>query len=146
MALTGDKVTALTSNSDTQNTSGTTTSASYTATLTGGTACGFAFVAPASGKVLIFNTCFVSPTGGTNGFATVRVRTGAVVGSGSDVVAASDTNAVIPPAGTYIRGTSVIPVSGLTPGSSYNAQQMFRQDGASTLTVRDKVLVVLDMP
>lgn len=147
MALTGDPVVATGTNSDTQNTSGTTTSAVFTATLSGGTACGQAFVAPPSGQVAVLHSCFVSPSAGVNGFATIRVRTGGVVGAGVDVVVALDSNAIIPPPGTaFVRGCAHTVVAGLTAGSTYNVQEMFRQDAAGTLTVRDKHLSVIGLP
>src|ERR1044071_5530487 len=105
-----------TSLGDTQNTDGTTTSTTYTSTLTGGTACGFSFVAPPSGKVRIYNNCELNNSGGFS-LCTIRVRTGGTVGSGSDVVAASDNNTLFH--NTNIRlGISVL-VTGLAAGSTY---------------------------
>src|SRR6188474_3550933 len=46
--------------SNTQNISGTTTSGTYTATLSGGTTCSFTFVAPGSGSVIVNNNCNVA--------------------------------------------------------------------------------------
>lgn len=113
---------------DNQATSGTTTSTTYTATLTGGTACGVAFVAPASGMVEIHNSMLIAQsTGSQIAYCTIRVRTGASIGSGSDVVPAStDLNAI---SGVTVLLAGIgrtITVSGLTPGSSYNVQQLFR--------------------
>jgi hypothetical protein len=123
---------------DFQTTNGTTGSTTYTATFTGGTACGLAFTAPTSGKVEIFNDSEISNTGGFT-YVTVRVRTGAVVGSGSDVLAAGDENAVFgtPP----IRAGCSVLVTGLVAGNSYNAQQMIRVN-ASTGTAGKKRLRV----
>jgi hypothetical protein len=140
----GGKVQATTAQTvtDTQNTTGTTTSTTYTATLTGGTACGVVFVAPASGKVMIFNTTQLQASAG-NAFCTVRVRTGGTVGSGTDQLAASDDDAqIINVAGVLKRATTMIPVSGLTPGSTYNAQGLVRIDVAGTLTTTRKKLSV----
>lgn len=124
--------------SDTQITSGTTTSTSYTATLTGGTACGVAFVAPPSGKVFIMNTCQTVPSGGL-ALVTIRVRTGSSIGSGSDVIAALDDNIMY--CGSEIRATATMLVTGLTSGSSYNVQQLFKV-AAGTGTFSRKALVV----
>lgn len=146
MALTGDKVTAVDTSWDTQNAVGTTSSSSYTATLAGGTACGVAFVAPASGKVLIYSTTQIQAAGG-NSFATVRVRTGGVVGSGVDFLAASDDNAqIVNSAGSLHRATATTPVSGLTAGATYNVQQLFKNDAAALLTSTRKNLVVVPQP
>lgn len=109
--------------SDTQITNGTTTSTSYTATLTGGIACGIAFVAPASGKVEIKNESEINNTGGYS-LCTIRVRTGAVIGSGADVVAVTDDNALFH--NTNIRLSVFNTITGLTPGASYNVQQLFK--------------------
>lgn len=127
---------------DSQATSGTTTSTTYTATLTGGTACGLAFVAPASGKVLIANSMLlVQSTGSQIAYCTIRVRTGSSIGSGSDVVAAADNNSITAVA-VFVTGIGrVIPVSGLTPGASYNVQQLFRVS-ANTGTYSGKSLSV----
>jgi hypothetical protein len=123
---------------DFQTTNGTTGSTTYTATFTGGTACGFAFTAPTSGKVEIFNDSEISNTGGFT-YVTVRVRTGAVVGSGSDVLAAGDENAVF--STQPLRGGCSVLVTGLVAGNSYNAQQMIRVN-ASTGTAGKKRLRV----
>jgi hypothetical protein len=126
---------------DTQDTSGTTTSTSYTATLTGGTACGIAFVAPPSGKVEITWTNEQSNSGASFSLCTIRVRTGATVGSGSDFLATSDNIQ------TAVNGTSSTTVTrmrlvtGLTPGSNYNVQNLYRV-GANTGTFLRKNLIV----
>lgn len=136
-----DHVNDLGSTSSTQNTSGTTTSTTYTATLTGGTACGIAFVAPSSGKVTILNACALVNSGASHTLCTVQVRTGSSIGSGSDVLAAADNNAV------YINGTAemragvAVPISGLTPGASYNVQQLFRVSGGTGTFVNKSLIV-----
>lgn len=131
--------------SDTQSTSGTTTSTSYTSTLTGGTACGVAFVAPASGAVLIISTCQISNSGANNTRCSFVVRTGAVIGSGSSVLAADDSRAQLHNGTTSERGSISHPMtSGLTPGSSYNVQQVFSVAGG-TGTFSNKNLVVIPL-
>lgn len=130
---------------DVENASGTTTSTSYTATLSGGgaAACGIAFVAPASGTVLIHNNCTISNnTAAVATHCTVRVRTGNSIGSGSDVLAASDTNAVQHPGTSPFRAGATKLLTGLTPGADYNVQQVFRVASASTGTFADKNLIV----
>lgn len=145
MALTGDKVTGLDTTWDTQDTSGTTTSTTYTATLTGGTACGVAFVAPFSGKVLIHNSiyCFNGAPLSNFSFGSFRIRTGGTVGSGTDVLTAADTRAVVT---NYVNSqTRTQAVSGLTAGATYNVQQLFRVDG-NTGTFLGKQLIVEPQP
>lgn len=130
---------------DTQITTGTTTSATYTATLTTGTACGLAFVAPLSGKVLILNNCEVFNSGAFFSFCTIRVRNGASIGSGTDFLAASDDEALWnPTAGSFRFGVSRL-LPGLTPGSSYNVQQLFRASGG-TASFGRKHLIVIPQP
>jgi hypothetical protein len=131
----------LAASGDTQNTSGTTTSTTYTATLTGGTACGIAFTAPASGKVEIFNNCALVNSGASHALCTIRVRTGATIGSGADVVAAADANAIYHVGTNELRFGNSYLLTGLTAGSSYNVQQLFRVTGG-TGTFLNKSLIV----
>lgn len=130
--------------SDIQNPAGSTTSNAYVSALTGAgsAACGVVFVAPPSGSVLVLNNCQLSPTAG-NGFCTIRVRVGAVIGAGADVVVALDDNAVITNvAGVVDRKGVSTPVTLLTPGVSYNVQQFFKLDMAGTLNTTRKTLIV----
>ena len=142
MALTGDPLTALASQGDIQVTNGTTGSTTYTSTLTGGVACGTAFVAPASGVVNIHYTSEVNNTGGYT-FATIRVRTGGVVGSGSDFLAVSDNDAVFH--NTNIRVGATRRLAGLAAGSTYNVQLLHKVT-AGTGTVGKKEVGVTPLP
>jgi hypothetical protein len=131
---------------DTQNTSGTFTSAVYTASLTGAgaVACGFSFIAPKSGQVLILNNCHLEHTVSTaTVWCSFRVRTGGTVGSGSDVLAVSDSHSVHTDGVNPDRKGSSKVVSGLTPGSTYNVQQLVKTDGGATATVKDKELIMV---
>lgn len=129
--------------SDTQDTQGTTTSTTYTATLTGGTACGCTFVAPLSGVVIIVNSLgFVDNSTTPRSLCTIRVRTGGSIGSGSDVVAALDANACAAVNVDDASQTRVKRVPGLTPGNTYNVQQLFKVSSASTATFASKHLAV----
>lgn len=126
-SVTTVQATGMPTSGDTQVTNGTTTSTSFTATLTGGTACGLAFTAPPSGRVLILSDCGVFNSSAANAsLITIRVRTGASVGSGSDVVAASDDNAIAEWTANLIQVGNHYLATGLTPGSSYNVQQLYR--------------------
>ena len=147
MALTGDRVVALQTLNDAQSATGTTTSTTYTATLAaGGTACGKVFVAPASGSVVIHNATQIQASAG-NSFCTIRVRTGDTIGSGTDVLPAGDDDAVITNvAAVVIRAGVDVPVDGLTPGNTYNAQQLFKNDAAGTCTVSRKKIIVKPQP
>ncbi|WP_434439702.1 hypothetical protein [Lentzea sp. E54] len=112
----------------TENTAGTTTSGAFTATLTGGTTCSGTFVAPASGAVDVFNTAQVGNSDTADlAIVSFEVREGAVVGSGTVAFAADIPNGVY--SGPTVRATSVTPVTGLTPGETYNIRQMFAVTG-----------------
>jgi len=125
---------------DTENTSGTTASGTFTATLTGGTACGVTFVAPASGKVDIVNSAQVGNSNAANlAICSHEVRTGGTIGSGTVVQAAAIENGVY--SGSTIRGSVVTPVTGLTAGDTYNVQQQFVVTG-TTGTFANKQLIV----
>lgn len=143
--LAGDILTAAslgTTVSSTQAVAGTTTSTTYTATLTGGTACAVAFTAPASGLVLILYA--VEAQSSTTNFTacTIRVGAGASLGAGTEIVAASDDNAVVISGTSSMTGCRPYLLSGLASGSAYNVQQRFRV-GAGTGTWTRKVLVVV---
>lgn len=127
---------------DTEAASGTTTSTGYTATLTSGTACGVAFVAPASGKVLIHNSVAMFNSGAANvTYCTVRLCAGASIGAGTELMAAVDDNSVNHSGTSQMRASVTIPIFGLTPGASYNLQQFFKV-AAGTGTFLHKVLIV----
>lgn len=126
---------------------GTTTSASYTATLTGGTACSFTFVAPTSGVVEVVNTAQVdnSSTAQTS-LMSFEIRTGSSVGSGTVMFAASDDDALRNLGTNEVQMTFARIVDGLTGGATYNIRQMFRGSGGTTATFIRKRLAVIPMP
>lgn len=130
------------SQADVQSASGTTTSASYTPTLTGGTACGVAFVAPTSGVVLVFNTAQFSNSGANNTRCSFFVRTGSSIGSGTTVLASDDGRALLQATTAAMCFSRVHPVTGLTPGNTYNVQQEFKV-AAGTGTFSNKNIVVI---
>lgn len=141
MAATGDLVTAVTTSWDTQNTFGTTTSTSYTATLTGGTACGLAFVAPASGKVLIHNVCDIKNSGAGYCSCAIELRTGGTIGSGTVVTSPGFDNNILQTGTAQVRCMVTEPVSGLTAGATYNVRQLYLvQSGTGTFS--NKKLIV----
>jgi hypothetical protein len=124
-------------------TSGTTSSSSYTATLSAGTSPGLSFVAPASGKAKIDYGMVAAASSATQiAYATIRVRTGGTVGSGTDVLDASTDNWAISVAGDLVTGTGRTKlVTGLTAGSTYNVQMLYRSSsGAATFVGREVVV------
>lgn len=141
MASTGDKVVAIASQHDTQNTSGTTTSTSYTATLTGGTTCGVAFIAPPSGLVLVHFSASLLNSGANFSIMSFEVRTGGSVGSGTVFLAADDSRIVGYVGTGQLDLGRTLPVSGLTAGSTYNARQMFRVTAGTGTFLRKNLTV-----
>jgi hypothetical protein len=92
--------------------------------------CGAAFVACSTGRAMVlWRAQPLNNTGGQSTFCSYVIRTGAVVGSGSSVVAAADSRALehagtdTPQAGTFDL------VSGLTPGDTYNVRLEHRVTG-----------------
>lgn len=126
--------------SNSQVTAGTTTSTTYTTTLSAGAVCGVAFTAPASGSVLVHNTSETNNSAPPDlSLCSIRVRTGAVVGSGTDYLPVSDDEAVFSAADTR-HGISRF-ISGLTPWASYNVQQLVRVTGGTGTFGRKQLIV-----
>jgi hypothetical protein len=120
---------------DYQSDTRTTSSGSYGAG-TGGTACGVAFTAPPSGKVLIHFKGRLSNNSASGwSFMAPAVRTGTTVGSGTSVLAASDENAVSfeqhATVGERMDIGATCLVTGLTAGASYNAMLEYKANGAT---------------
>lgn len=129
---------------DFEATSGTTTSATYTATLTGGTACSCVFVAPTSGAVLILNVATISNSGANASRTSFSIKTDGTVGSGTEVLAADNSRALLVTGTSAMSGTHAYIATGLTPGATYNVQQMFTTT-AGTATYVNKRLHVIPM-
>jgi hypothetical protein len=108
--------------------SGTVTATAFTATRTGaGGEAGMSFVAPGSGIVVIHWHCGLSnATAGAFTLMSFEVRTGSTVGSGTVVQAAADTVTIQGNATTEASSGTWYPVTGLTPGSTYNVRPMYR--------------------
>lgn len=125
----------------TQNTAGTTTATSYTATLSGGTTCSAVFVAPPSGAMLILHAGHSANSGAGSCCTSYEVRTGGTVGSGTVFKAAADTDAILNPGADGLRTAMFDVVTGLTAGSTYNTRLMFRAT-SGTGTFQSKKLLV----
>lgn len=123
-----------------EDTSGTTTSGTFTATLTGGTTCSGTFVVPASGKVdIIYGAQVGNSDANDLAICSYEVRAGAVVGSGTVVQAAEIPRGVY--SGTTKRAMVTDSVSGLTAGGTYNVRMMYVVTG-DTGTFANKQLKV----
>lgn len=129
---------------DSETTTGTTTSTSFTSTLTGGTACEVTFVGPTSGRILVINTAQLDNTSGTSQVS-FRLGTGSIPGGGTEILAASELRALKSEGTNLVMASHVYPVSGLTPGTTYNAQQQFATT-SGTGTFSRKHLIVIPLP
>lgn len=133
-------------------TQGQTTSTSYTATLTGSTAAGVAFVAGLSGKAFISWAAGMFVQNATDsGWCAIAVKNGGTVGSGSDVLVADDARALRLKSATSLSndqqwGASYL-LTGLTPGNSYNVQEVYKHEtGANALVVARQRITVVPVP
>lgn len=129
---------------DTQDATGGRTSTTYAATLSAGTAAGVAFIAPASGAVIVHNTALMENTGTGRSHCAPRIGTGGTIGGGTPFLVAADENSIAMQSGDATDDATIskpLLVTGLTPGATYNAQQQFRAT-AGTVTVTWRRLVV----
>jgi hypothetical protein len=130
--------------SDTQDDSFTFDSATFGVDADSGTyvTCGVDFIAPASGTVKIDFGGSLDHTGAA---ASVEVspvvRTGAVVGSGSTILAASSDRCIRNEGTSDRRYDSHVFVEGLTAGSAYNVRLEHRTSGADA-TVKRRIVTV----
>lgn len=114
--------------------------------------CGVAFVAPSSGRVMIYWTAVVDIAQASNASAYVSpvVRTGGTVGSGSTVLPAADNNARratrstvgTDEGGSRNRAGCSYLLTGLTPGSTYNVRLEHRVTSQTGETFHRAVQVV----
>lgn len=118
-------------------TTGTTSSTSYTATLTGSTTPTVVFIAPANGKVWVNWTCQqLNSTATSSVFSTFEVREGSTIGSGNVFFSASDDYAIwTDPSDVgqnIVTATIRKLLTGLTPGKTYHARGMYRAGGGTS--------------
>lgn len=127
--------------------SGATSSTSYTATLTGATACSMTFIAPRSGRVVLVDTAQISNnTSAVYGFVCSRVGTGLTIGGGSAILTPSDDEALVWNSTTVAGRMSVLhPISGLSAGAAYNIQQQYKVSGAGSVGtfVRRQIILMV---
>jgi hypothetical protein len=127
--------------SDTQITSGTTTSTTYTPTLTGGVTCGVAFTASSSGKAIVDWETQMSQSAALYVYATIEVRAGATIGSGTIILATNDNDCAFRYGSGAGRQAVFKHVTGLTAGSSYNVRMLFRVDSDTGSYTRKALMV-----
>lgn len=124
MALSGERLVATQTQHARNATDGNTTATGYIVSLTSALTCGVAFVAPPSGKVtVLFATASYNTSASVDNKTAVRVGTSNTIGGGVEVYAAQDNDMILTnvAANLATRHTSWAEVSGLTPGSTYNA-------------------------
>lgn len=119
-----------------QDDTGTSSSTSFTTSLSGGTNPGTTFVAPPSGKIWIhWHASMVNNSAGGFCVTSFEVRTGAVVGSGVVVLAASDSRRIDNQGSNAGSDTAELGSSylaeGLSAGVTHNIRQAFRVSGGT---------------
>lgn len=146
MALAGDKLAARQKQFVRNTATGTTTSTTYITSLTTALTCGTAFVAPPSGSVtILFHVASFNSNAGVDCKSAVRVGQGATIGGGTQVYAAVDDDMYLQNGTVAQAGLGGTEVSGLTPGSTYNAC-IAHKVGANTGSFLYRWLKVLPDP
>lgn len=113
------------------------TNNSTSPTTSGATVCGTAFVAPPSGKVKLHFAADLQPGSGNWTAVRPRVRNGSTVNTGTDFVVADEEHWLTGyGAGGGIASGRMMPVTGLTPGNSYNVVLEHWSSSASGASVR----------
>lgn len=127
--------------SDSDVTSRTTTSTSFTQVLSPANVCGTAFTAPPSGKVAIHWSTSLSNGSSPNvAQCSPAVRAGASVGAGTVFLAADATRGITSVAN--IRAGCTVLVTGLTAGTVYNVALEHRAFSAGTATFLERHVIV----
>lgn len=123
-------------------TSRTTTTTSYTSTLSPANICGVAFTAPASGKVLIGWRLAMANSGANFTACSPAISTGNVVGAGTPFLAGDDGRTISTDSTTFEGQGAPLLVTGLTPGTVYNAFLTHRVAGGTGTFLRREINVI----
>lgn len=119
----------------------TTSSASYSLPTTG-TAVSAIFLAPPSGLVKVDYQLRASGTVGVAVYNSIEVRLGNVLGSGTVVKSAVDTDAIeIDMAAKGNNHAGFFLLTGLTAAQAYNARMLCRIDAAGTASMSNMIIV-----
>jgi hypothetical protein len=141
-ALTAKLITNMASQTNTDATSRTTGSTTFTTTLSPANICGLSFTAPASGKVMVNWRCTLANTGNNYTACAPEVRLGASIGAGTVFLAVNDDRTVSTDSTTFEgQGASTL-VTGLSPGTVYNVALNHRVVGGTGTFLRREVAVV----
>jgi hypothetical protein len=127
---------------NTDATSRTTTSTSFTSTLTPANICGVSFTAPASGKVLITWRLAMANSGAGYTACSPEVRAGSTVGSGAVFLAATDNATISTDFSTYEGQGAALLVTGLTSATVYNVALCHRVVSGTGTFLRREVNVI----
>lgn len=126
-----------------------TESNSTTSYLPGANPTGVTFNAPLSGRVMISITSyFGQTTNGNEAIVSFSLRTGAVIGSGTVVLAASGNRALVcgmpvnSGAPARLQATRRVAVTGLTPGNAYNVRIEFATSPAGACAIFSREIIV----
>lgn len=107
----------------------TTTSTTYVA-LSGDP--GIAFVTPATGQIWVHIAAAAVPEGtGTTSRAAFQVRTGGSIGTGTVVYTVDDIDSIGNGSFANFEAGKTALVTGLTPGTTYNVQMLYRREGTT---------------
>jgi hypothetical protein len=103
--------------------------------------CGTAFLAPTTGRVIVHFAASLDNDGANSTRIAPVIREGSTVGSGTEIVAALNDNALLN-VGTEERryGASLL-VEGLTPEASYNVRLEHRVSGGNG-TIQNRQVIV----
>jgi hypothetical protein len=122
-------------------TSGTAGTA-YTGTRTGAAdEAGITFIAPASGTVILLWHVGQS-SAASFALTSFEVRVGATIGSGTVFLAADDNRQIQVQSTSEISGASFYPITGLTPGTTYNARPMYRVGSGTATFNRPRIAAI----
>jgi len=135
-----------------------TSAVNVTSTSAVGSGFGVAFTAPPSGMVMVWwrDRLSFDKTGGMlrRLISSIEVRTGSIVGSGTPVYTSNDDDAVeigASVAGTFGmrgNGSSMVRITGLTPGNAYNVEIAHRLNATAdtTATSESRSILVRGLP
>lgn len=129
----------------------TTNSESSTSTsyLPGTTPTGVTFTCPPSGRVMItISSYFGQTTNANEAIVSFALRTGSTIGSGTVVLAATGTRALVcgmavnSGAPARLQASRRIAVTGLTPGNPYNVRIEFATNPAGAVAIFTREIIV----
>lgn len=122
---------------------------STTSYLPGTTPTGVVFTCPPSGRVMItISSYFGQTTNANEAIVSFSLRTGGTIGSGTVVVGASGTRALVcgmavnSGAPARLQASRRVAVTGLTPGSTYNVRIEFATSPAGACAIFTREIIV----